>query len=545
MNYWNKKLIFIICIATLLRLIGFFWGDINGDGANYFEPDEYQHVEIVKNLIDKYDDNVFENYKSENIRTYNTRGFGTQLALIGYPLMKASGFDARCLIYTGRVLSLIYSIILIMVVYRIAILIFKDEMSAFISAILLSIFDLNVTYSHYCLPEIPYVFWAYFSVFLALSFYSRNMNSGSGHGHSGTNYKRLLIIVLCTTSVLTMKYDFIPLLLFLLVILYLLLTGHLTINRSIIITLFIIVCSVFFFFILNGFDFSVSDIRFSFSTLYRENHNSILHDNHLLLNPVVFPMIIICGSSLPVFIVFAGRLYNLTFKAEKKAENNSFNMILFFCLFIAAEFIVLWNLDVTCNRRANIFLPFVAIIAGNGLAKLRNQAVNTFRYGKCTVYLILLYTSGITLVSQSNFIFETRSKAIRYINDNNIADKTIGYSYYAAMSGMPRGEFISNTGYDFIIIHETNYKRYWKAPTTPFRIPECCSEVFHCNDVHCRIIQSLLSGKSDYRLYKDFRTPEIFPERVIYKYLLGSYEDFTGDVLIFKKKDNNYQHENN
>ena len=91
-------------------------------------------------------------------------------------------------------------------------------------------------------------------------------------------------------------------------------------------------------------------------------------------------------------------------------------------------------------------------------------------------------------------------------------------------------------GADLFIMHETYYGRYWKFFTTPFKIPKCCDEVYHCESEEvCLFYQGVLSGQeANLELIKSFETVEIFPERILFKHLFGTYETFLGDVKIYK-----------
>ncbi|MCB0376261.1 MAG: hypothetical protein KDD04_10110, partial [Sinomicrobium sp.] len=202
--------------------------------------------------------------------------------------------------------------------------------------------------------------------------------------------------------------------------------------------------------------------------------------------------------------------------------------IFFFFLLMAIEFAVLWSSDAPFVRRANIFMPAVALLAAFGWAQIRASR----RRGWGIV--MVLYTLGLCIVSQSNAWWDTRYEAREYLNEEQ-RDRRIKYGSYAYAVGMPPGITLSEEE-ELLVLHEAAYSRYWRSFTTPFRIPQCCGEVYHCGEQDCQKIQDIVAGKHpNYRLLKRFRTREYFPERILFKRYLGNYETFLGDVLILEK----------
>ncbi|MEM6698163.1 MAG: hypothetical protein AAF599_07190, partial [Bacteroidota bacterium] len=90
---------------------------------------------------------------------------------------------------------------------------------------------------------------------------------------------------------------------------------------------------------------------------------------------------------------------------------------------------------------------------------------------------------------------------------------------------------------DILVLHEAAYGRYWKMFTTPFRMPNCCDEVYHCNENACKEMQAILLAQTEFELLKTFETLETFPERILFKRYFGTYETFLGDVRIYEKRE--------
>ncbi|MCB0569479.1 MAG: hypothetical protein KDC66_06945, partial [Phaeodactylibacter sp.] len=205
-------------------------------------------------------------------------------------------------------------------------------------------------------------------------------------------------------------------------------------------------------------------------------------------------------------------------------------LVWIFLGFIILEFLALWSLDATFVRRANIFLPFIAVLAAYGLMGIRKNMLR-----RLVIAAVGLYTLAIAWEGQSNAWWDTRYAAREYLL-GHYDGRRIEYSPYAMAIGMPKGVPLGERG-DILVAHETYYSRYWKSLTTPFTIPKCCEEVYHCISVEdCERYQGLLSGQSpDYREVQRFDSRAWLPERKLYKQWFGTYETFLGDVIIFER----------
>lgn len=532
---WSDKwLVLLILFAVILRLAGLPWGFFHGD---LFEPDEGQHVMIAKSLINSFDKKFIDD--ASVVKQWYPRGFGTQIAVLGYLPLKLLKLDPNYLFGVGRVLSLAYSILLIILVYHISLHIFKNRKIAFISSLLLSIFDLNITYSHYGLPDIGTVFWSYLSAFLIFLMYQKLSDKKEPIKEIFYSDKCLFLgVPLSIAMAFSFKLDLIPLLLFFGSFFALLFVKKRPFKDLFYLFLVFIFLIISFFYISVGFNQGLGDLIELFRPSNFNAAKAIPADNSYMYKPITSFFAVAAGTSFPIIVLFVLSLFYLF--SDKKPAYGAKKANIFFMIFLSLELILLWGIATSFVRRANIFLPFISILAGYGLYTLIISTENwrTRHLGLILAVFIVAYTLSITLVSQSNFIFETRYDAEKYLESFKGKDCSFAYSYYAKTRGMPDGSLNESldTTADIIVMHEAYYSRYWKYFSTPFKIPKCCDEVYHCNFEDCIFIQNLMSGKTEYQLSKSFRTKKILPERLIFYGLFGTYETFQGDVLIFSKK---------
>ena len=517
----------ILLLALALRMPGWFTQDKKSK-FELFEQDEFQYVEMAVSLMQELDSTLFVDWEVEKY-IYNVRGFGIQEGWIAFFYHKISGaeLDAATLIMIGRGLSTLYALLLIWLVFRIALYLFKDRSVAWLSALFLAIFDLNITYGHYGIPAISYVFWAHLTIFLLLKWYDFVQERGQWQ------YWPILFAIPFTTAMtFATKFDFIPFFIGGVVLTILVTRKKISIPISLLLIPLFLGLFVLSFGLATAFTLTFEEVRHSFDYLYRQNKDVIESDNHLLYNPFLYIMAIVGGSGLPV--VLAG-IYGKFVYLKKGVKKLPFGLVIFL-IFLALEFVIRWNIDTPFVRRVNIFMPMVAILGAYGLTTFSKKFK---KWSWLPIAIVISYTLTIALIGQFNAWNDTRYQARAYLNSVEQADKKVCYSYYVQIPGMPKAHLKKDA--DLLVLHETYYGRYWKYFTTPFKNPpNCCSEIYHClGEEECAFYQNLLAGNDpDFELHKTIPTIELMPERVLYKHLFGSYETFLGDVLIFKRKRN-------
>ena len=528
-------ILFLIIFALLLRAPGIPWGLINYDS---FEPDEGQHVGVASEVISKFDNNYIND--DGTYRNWNARGFGTQLAVFSYPILKILSMKPYFLYGFARLLTLVYSILLILLIYVISLNIYNDMNIALLSALLLSIMDLNITYSHYGVPDIPHVFWAYFAIFL-IFLYSENQKQAVAGDESEQkkhiSYELLEIgVALSAAMGLSFRFDILPTIILIGSLVWLFLSKKITSKRFayLVVKMIVLICG--FFYISVAFDYNLADIIASKNTLFSQNANVVLKDTHYLHNPILYFFAILGGSSFFIVTLFCfSAIYFL--KAIDKERVKFFHT--FMILFLFFSFVILWIGDCTFVRRANIFLPYVAMMCGWGLVRFYEyqRFLGNKLLKKGLIGVVILYTLSLSIVSQAHFVVDPRYATSEYLNEHSTGADVIIYSPYAKVKSMPAGFGLEEFGKDVsvIVLHEAYYGRYWKYFTTPFKIPRCCDEVYHCDFDDCKLIQGLLSNDLDFRLIKSFRVWSFFPERILFEHLFGSYETFLGNVLVYRR----------
>ena len=518
-RFW---LLLIFLLATGLRAPGWFTEDGKSKYA-LFEPDEYQHVEIAIYQLQLLDKDLMPE-KDVYRFIYNARGFGIQMGIVSYGLYKLGLMELseNNLVVLGRILATFYALLLVYLTFFFAKDLSGDKRTGLLAALLIAVFDLNVTSSHYAIPAVGYVFWTYLSVYWTYRFMFKQ---------EGNLFQQLALPALAAALAFSFKYDFVPILVMGATLLWHFIQDWKSIGKQFLRMSAFIGLMLLSFKLVTFFAFSFAAVKVSFLELYAQNKDVVSGDNQWLHNPILYFWGLLGGTSLLVFLFFwPGLVISLRTKESTQWKTG----LLFFSGFLLLELLVRLNIDTPFIRRVNIFLPFVAIVTAWALMRLYRSTRFSVALRITALGTVLIYTLTLTVISQNNFWNDTRYKTRDYIKAN-YPEAEIKYSPYAWLPGLPKGVKQLEEA-DLFIMHETFYGRYWKFFTTPFKIPKCCDEVYHCQtEERCHFYQSILKGEdSRLELIKSFETVEVLPERIIFKHLFGTYETFLGDVRIYK-----------
>ncbi len=529
---YNFYFCLILLLAFLLRFPGLFWGQLGSENYDILEPDEHVHMAIAIELMQKWDASIFEEYHPKRL---NVPGFGVQLAVLAYPIMKITDSNYKYLAVCARLLSLFYSLLLIWLIYKIGWWLFQNKNTGLWAAFFLSLFDLNITYSHYGVPDISYVFWAYLSIFFTMKFWEIYDVGKDDFAFPTENHKirSLLILSLGLGITMAVRLDFVPILVFVISIFYFLKFS----TKAIFLSwkyLFITMLFALFFFE-AGIGFQHEKLVESVFWLSDENQNLIAGNRHLFMNPILYLIGIIAGLGFIALPFIISGIRNIR---EQFNRNTTFwHFFLILLGFVILEFMIRWKMNATFVRRCNIFLPFLAILLALGFQTLilQNQNLNS-RFKRILSGFTILYFLSFAIISQSNFIFDNRYEAREFLKKELTDNSDVYYCPYSKIKNLP-GRQVPLKEAEYLVLHESYYSRYWKCFTTPFHVPKCCEGVYHCHsEDECKFFQNLFQNGKEYEMIFENHPFDIFPERLLFKKWLGNYETFLGDVKIYRRK---------
>ncbi|TSC83358.1 MAG: hypothetical protein G01um101419_41 [Parcubacteria group bacterium Gr01-1014_19] len=526
----NRAILIILVMALLLRLPGMGWG--LESVIEYFEPDEWAHTQVAKEILNSVDNKMVPDAKVQ--RYWTTWGYGAGIGIASYPVFKTLDLLGRALLHTdltifARLVSLAFSLSLILLVFLVGQWLFNDRRKALLAAAVLALFDLNATYSHYGTPDIVHSFWFLGALFFATLYFFPNIGAISRLTNLAGKYSWILMTI-ASSAALAIRFDPIPMLA--IAALYLWKMIQEKSSKLALPMIWFLALNVFLLFAFTGFHYSPEDFLKSYKKIVEDNRIESFPYGQSLYKPLAYILITAAGTSLPIILVAAASLLRIF---KRKDQPKLKKIALLWSLILIGAFLLVYFGPHLSVRRINVFLPFVALAAAYGLGELLNSGE---KLKKIAVYSVIGYTGLLAAISQAQFLNDPRYRAEQFIlSDPTVAGATIDYTEYAKTLRMPGPSQIGPAAFpEIIVMQETFYGRFWKSLATPFKIPTCCDEVLHCKNYNqCVSIQAMLSGNSPYQLIKEFRLWHPFPERFVFQKLFGNYETFLGDVLIFRK----------
>jgi hypothetical protein len=467
-----------LLLGLILRVPGWYTQDIKDDWVT-FQPDEGQHVHAATHRYNElYNGKKIGDYNSD---PWNVRGYGHLVATTAYLWHSGTEQPPTWLnfVLLGRQLSTLFSLLLIFAIWLLARSGGLSPPYAGLAALLLAACDANATISHYCLPAAGYVFWCYLALLGALRL-----------GHGSPSFGNLVVLALGSAGAVAFKFDVLPLAwggLYLL---------HLAFVRRALPWWFVPVgmALVAAFVSVSWYGWSWENIQSTFKSLSQLNREGVPIENHYHDNLIVYPAGVLAGIGLPVFGLALFGLKHLwgsgsspgplnsvvgvggSAAGAKKVKRPGWTAkhwtLIYLTGWLLSEFLVRWSVDTAFIRRVNVFMPAVCLLCAYGMSELR-------KYPWLPV-AVVTYTFLFCVVGQSNHWFDTRYEMREFVNNELPKDAKVGVSGYVRLEGLRKTDWFMNGGWDYAVLHETHYSRYWKSMTTPFGLPTCCDGVYNC-----------------------------------------------------------------
>jgi hypothetical protein len=511
----------LVATALGLRLPGVPWGIVHGD---LLEPDEVRYAEIASCLVTGLPPSPPD---GRPCRHWQARAFGTQVGVVAAGASRFGlEFTRLHLVLVGRLLSVTYGILLVWLLYLFGRHVLGDRRAGVLAALLLAGSDLHATYSHYAVPEASHAFWFVASILLMIRYLRGDARLvtrlllGVGIGMSLST--RLDPVPLLTLALLLPWYSPAP-------------------RRERIRDVVVIALFAAGSFALSWGSLDVGSYLSSFRATKARNFDVIKDDHHLLYNPLLYLAAVTAGTSIPMVVSAALGLVRLL---KDRRHHRALKAVV--TLSASIFFLLYWAGDSTHVRRASVFVPLCAILAGFFLSQVWSRG----RLARLAAAGVVAYTTLLSALSQYQFVNDTRYRAQAYLDGafGHSPEVAIAYSRYSDpavrhfpnKASMTEPVTLDPSAYQrigLVVLHETFYGRYAKFFATPFRTPRSCDQVYHCDPVAMPITQDILFGRSPFVLIRSVDVTHPLPERVLFKRLFGTFETFLGDVRIYARPD--------
>jgi len=468
-------------------------------------------------------------------------------------------------IYFGRFISVLYGVASIVLTYLFAKEVFNDKKTALVSALFIGLAGLHVTHSHLATADIMVTFWIYAALYTSLLFMKR-----------GNPYYLLLSSIFTGFSLRT-KYMFITLL----PLVYFFVKSREKAFYSILIATGVVAG----FSIINGFAYTYMNFYDYLSVFFFSNEPATMAygaQQNILSSGTVYLASLVPGIGLPVFFLAIYGIYK-SYPRLDKLQIPKWKTILIIILCVLwlwfmqglPKLLILWGVlcaflwikyreylqknewlvlvvpivmhfTSVCSlgflgiRHILPELPFLAMLAAYGFSQIKKHATPILA-------LIVVYQIISVASIEYYFISDTRGPVGEWLVAEVRLNETIAVSPY---SEVPRGlktvwlteNNLYNTPLNqkglnesrFLVLHERYYYRCFRSSHSPLGDPDP-RNLFHANPATCQFIQSLFRGNEPYVRVNKAEVEPIVPEMVLYKMWIGTYPDWVGDTVVYRK----------
>jgi hypothetical protein len=493
----------VLLLAAILRIPGIFWGYhfLGGPTKVALHTDEMSWVGMTNDFLKN----------KPRIGHWYPPSESFQVALLAAPLRKFFHVPFITVFYLGRFLSLFYGLLLIGLTGIMARQLSGRDETGILAAIFLTLSDTQATYSHIFIPDVAATFWFYLALFLLYLFYN------------SPHWRWLAFSALASGAALAAKFNNAALPVILGVTVF--------VKKSWKLSALAVVLVLISFYLMTGAKFSLLQAASSQRNLaarFTETNPAKLVDFFLTFLGLVV------AAGLGVFVFFLAGLI-VVIKKIFSRQWVGWPAFLIFGGGLCFYFLEIFSLSFTAFRFLVPFLPTVAILAAFSFQWFLVLEKNK----KWLVPLVIIYQFFYLVPAQANFVFEPREAAGRWLRANFPAGTTLSVSAQAFVPPQYQTTFKMNL--PVAVLAEQGYERYLTKNGLNYKItgqlPEL-KEIYNPNLEYGDdplILQKITTGKTEYRLVKEFDTLTLTPEWAFWKWL-GYHPSLLGKVLIYQKE---------
>jgi len=506
----HRALILLCVFAFILRVPGLGWGISLKDDPQFseFASNEPLLVSMAQNFTDKYG----------HMYDYYPKGFSFQIALIGSATKKIWNNEWEKFIMIGRMLSLIYGISTIYLLFFLVKELTNDQELAFLSSLFLTLTSLHVSNSHFATTDAGITFWLYLLMY-CLFLYIR------------TRKKKFFALALISCGlILSLKLLFIALI----PVIYMLYRDKwdLKVILLAIFSLFVI------FWIANGGQYTLINFIFTLNNVAQDN--ILVRHYNRLFNLFSYTVILISSLGLPMFLL---AIYGSFQGVHKKVQYQPITQrdVLFIGMLpLFLHFISICTFSYMASRHILLLTPFLSVIAAAGLLSLKKWPVfSTQQRMKYLLGAFVLYQLVLVCSTEYYFVFDNRRTATAWVKHNIPVGEKIyfpgnGYEQelYDWTNIKKEYKFVKPSEADYYILFPDDYFRYRRSLMNPFEEFPKWEDIYHPDRDDFELYQGIFKNEWPCKLVKKIEQRFVTPEKIILNNVLFGYGD---DILIYER----------
>lgn len=505
-----------------MRIPGIFWGYNFPTGWKIHHVDEYSHLQNTKFLIHPSLPKWVHPYP-KGMAAHVAIPLLVKRALKGQSLAKPpEHLDIINITVIGRVVSVLYGVATVLVVFLLTKHLIRDQRVALFAAWILALGGLHVSQSHFFLSDIPSLFYfllGLYLLFLELESVDKNgfpfLTAASFCFGIAFGIK-LIVASLPTLAIVAV------------------------IRKPKVIR--VIYIGVFFlagFVVVNAASYTLTDLYKTFARGISDPYQWSVWTN-ILLYLLELPSLI----SFPILLFAFSGFYFLGKKFFIKKKSARFWPIILIVILPLAINILL----VACKldhfpRHLITFIPWIAISAAYSLVKLSDKMKTTrFKYGLLIIPLFA-YLGLFVYDGEKAFIQEPRNEAARWILQNVTPGTPIYWRTPDKLKDYPYVHFPEYGRPPVLVIQMDRANHYLSGMGLKNSYPKDYRRIFD-SESQARIedLQAVIRGKTEYKEVIRFKEGYFMPEYILTDTLIGNRSrNYVAEIVIFER-DNDFDH---
>ncbi|MCI0561172.1 MAG: phospholipid carrier-dependent glycosyltransferase [Nitrososphaera sp.] len=511
-------------VGLLVRCPGIFWGNNFPTGWYGHHVDEYTHLVNAEMLINpslppRWDPHPYPKGMAAHVAVPMVVGLWLATGTVEYEVLPS----VSAIIVTGRVISVLYGVATILIVFLLASRLFLDSRVASLSTWILALGGLHVSQSHYFVADVPSIFWYLLGSYLLLRELERAENDTASES---SNSLFLMLGAACLGISFGIKFS-----VFCLPTLFVIALMH----RPRPTRLF--QAGGFFligFILVNMGSYTAYEIA---KTFYKGTSDPYEFSwwSSVILYLVEMPTII----SFPATLMFLGGMYCMLRGAVRMgigARSVRVLLIVIMPILVNILFIVV-NLD-HFPRHLLSLIPWIVMVTAWTLVRVSDRAALKGLHPALIVIPFFLYLALFVYDGEKVFINEPRNKAARWILENVPAGGTIDWRGHNWIPGYRFISYPEGGKPDVVAVEMHHANHYLSGMGLRNSFPKDYRRIFGSRSQdEVGALQSLFKGTSEYVEVKRFKEGYFMPEFILVDYLIGNRSrNYVAEIVIFKKK---------
>jgi hypothetical protein len=514
-HYW---LLAALLVGVIARLPGVYWSSDFPLGWQTHHPDEWTHLVKAESMIDPRKPPRWDHPYPKGMAAHAAVPILVVRAIQGKLFDKIP--TEKVIIITGRVVSVLYGIATILLVFLWTQRLFRAPRTKYLAAWIIALGGLHVSQSHFFVADVPGIFWLFLGLYLLCLDLDSSDKKTSLYLHAaafsmGVAFgMKLLIMGLPSVAIMAVSY-----------------------RPRVLRVLYTMVFFVMGVFTVNAGFYTPADLAKTFSRgISGPQEFSRLWS--AMLYVIEMPSVV----SFPIFLLGLGGVWCLGRKllqSEAGSQRWRISILVLLPSAVSAAVVGL-KLD-HFARHLLVFVPWIAMVSAWSLGRIIDRFDSRQMLNRFALLAIVAYLGVFVYDGERFFRDEARNRAAQWILDNVPPGTTVSWEWHApTVERRYKHVYFPYEGRPAIIVMQMQDANHYLSGMG-FRdsYPKEYRHVYSAmSQEGVEAVQGLFRGSLDYIEVARFGNEYFMPEYVLADGLLGNRSrNYLTEIVIFQKRE--------